>query len=242
MGQASKIVAALKKTMKASGITYLKLAKELNLSESAIKRSFAEESFSLDKLEKISEILGITFIELAKMADNSHDDRKKTLSLEQEEALSFDLDLFKIFYLILRQWKIDEIESQFKIPKVNLEKSLLALDKLKLIELHSERRIKLLVNRNVKWIKNGPIYKIFEHEMKNKFLNRDFVKNNEKFVFLSGNLSESSQNTLKQRVKSFEKEIENLIAMDVVLEKTQTESMVIVLAMGPINLSLFNKE
>ncbi|MBP6218235.1 MAG: helix-turn-helix transcriptional regulator [Oligoflexales bacterium] len=242
MGQASKIVAALKKTMKANGLTYMQLAKELNLSESAIKRSFAEESFSLDKLEKVSEILGVTFVELAKMADTSHDERKKNLTLDQEEAISLDLNLFKIFYLILRQWKIEDIEHQFHISKIKMEKILLSLDKLKLIELHAGRRVKLLVNRNVKWIKNGPIYKIFEYEMKNKFLNRDFLKNNEKFVFLSGNFSEASQSILKQRVKHFEREVEDLIEMDLVLERTQTESMAIVLAMGPINLSIFSKE
>lgn len=242
MGQASQIVAALKKAMKASGMTYLQLAKELDLSESAIKRSFAEESFSLDKLGKILDVLGVSFIELAKMASTGEDERRKSLSLEQEEALSLDLNLFKIFYLILRQWKIEDIEVQFKIPQKQLEKALLVLDKLKLIELHSERRVKLLVSRNLQWIKNGPVYKIFEQEVKHKFLNQNFSKNNEKFVFLSGSLSDVSQMTLKQKIKNFENEIENILAMDMVLEKNQTESMAVVLAMGPISLNIFNKE
>jgi transcriptional regulator with XRE-family HTH domain len=240
LNQTAKLIIALKKSMKAKGLTYQMIAQKLEVSEATIKRSLSEEdSLSMKRLELICQVIGITFSELVRLAELHVDEKVNTLTEEQEEALSLELDLFKIFYLLLRQWSLEKIEENFKVSFLELEKILLKLDQLKLIEYHSDKKVKLLTNRNIKWHKNGPIYKIFEKEMKNNFLAKAFDHVNEKFTMLSGTLSQASKIIVKEKMNRFEKEIEEIIEMDVYLEKDTTESMAIILALGPVNLSIF---
>ena len=52
MAQIGLLVTELKRYLKAHGITYAALAKQLDLSESSVKRQFARQSFSLQRLEQ----------------------------------------------------------------------------------------------------------------------------------------------------------------------------------------------
>ena len=47
MAQIGLLVTELKRYLKAQGVTYASLAKQLDLSESSVKRQFARQSFSL---------------------------------------------------------------------------------------------------------------------------------------------------------------------------------------------------
>src|SRR5438309_238374 len=66
MDQAEAIVVALKRRLKARGVTYAQLAKELGLSEASVKRIFAAGTLTLDRVARILAVLGITFQELAR--------------------------------------------------------------------------------------------------------------------------------------------------------------------------------
>lgn len=241
MSQSTKLISTFKKIIKAKGITYIMLAKKLGVSEPTIKRSLTDaDTLSLKRLDSLCSAAGTSLSELIRISDLNLDEKQKTLTYDQEEALSLELSLFQIFYLLLRQWTPKQIESHFKIPALELNKIMLKLDKLKLIELHEEGKFKLLTSRNIKWTKNGPLYKVFENELRNNFLSKDFAHANEKFSLLSGTMTETSQMKIKEKMIKFEKEIEDIIESDVFLEKEKTESVVIVLAMSPLMLSIFN--
>ena len=60
-----ELVVALKRLLKAQGITYAALAKRLNLSEAAVKRMFSQQALSLLRLEQVCEVLDIGLSELA---------------------------------------------------------------------------------------------------------------------------------------------------------------------------------
>jgi hypothetical protein len=53
MSEAAQIVVVLKRSLKARGMTYADLGRALKLSEASIKRIFAQETFSLDRLEEM---------------------------------------------------------------------------------------------------------------------------------------------------------------------------------------------
>lgn len=240
MSQTKILINTLKRIMKSKGITYRFLADQLSLSEPTIKRSFNdEETLSVKRMEHICVAIGVNFAELVRLSELKPDEKKNVLTDAQEEALSLDLNVFKVFYLLLKNWSLAKIESKFKIRSNDLQKILLRLDKLKLIELHENNKIKILTGRNIRWKKNGPIYKIFETEMKERFLDRPFDASNEKFTLLAGTLSPASQAILKQKLERFERELEEFIELDFYLEKDGSPSTAIVLAMGPVRLSLF---
>ncbi len=240
MNQTQKLLQSLKNIMSSKGITYRELAKALRLSEPTIKRCLnQEEVLSVKRLESICDVIGSNLLELARLSDISRANKPNVLTLEQEEVLSQDLNLFKVFYLVLRQWDLKKIEEKFQIPKLLLEKSLIQLDRLKLIEFHPGGKVKVLVSKNIKWRKNGPLYKIFESEMRNSFLERDFKKSNESFIFLSGNLTLTSQLKVKEKIARLEREIEDILEADSLLEKTSEDSTAVMMAMGPLRLSIF---
>ena len=64
MAQIGLLVTELKRYLKAQGITYAALAKQLNLSESSVKRQFARQSFSLARLEQILNLVGLEIADL----------------------------------------------------------------------------------------------------------------------------------------------------------------------------------
>ena len=64
----SNLVATLKATLKSRNMTYRALALRLDLSEASVKRLFAEETFTLKRIEEICQVLEIDFFELARLA------------------------------------------------------------------------------------------------------------------------------------------------------------------------------
>src|SRR5262245_67687 len=64
MAQIGLLVTELKRYLKAQGVTYAALAKQLGLSESSIKRQFARQSFSLARLEQILNLVGLEIADL----------------------------------------------------------------------------------------------------------------------------------------------------------------------------------
>ena len=53
MAQVSSLIETLKKQLKAHGKTYADVAAALDLSEASVKRLFAEESFTLQRLSLV---------------------------------------------------------------------------------------------------------------------------------------------------------------------------------------------
>lgn len=65
MNEISQLVKTLKRRLKNQGLTYRDLAKSLALSEPSVKRLFASERFTLDRIVEIANLLGYTLAELA---------------------------------------------------------------------------------------------------------------------------------------------------------------------------------
>ena len=93
------LLAAIKSSLKADNISYRTLAEKLNLSESSIKRLFADESFTIKRIDEICEVLGIDMFELARRARGAAADTNE-MSDEQEAALAADPRLLGLFYLL----------------------------------------------------------------------------------------------------------------------------------------------
>jgi len=89
MAQSTGIIQELKKQLKANRVTYRDLARELELSESAVKQMFASGNMTLTRLDRICEILGYDLGALVQMTDDAGK-QLQSLSIEQEEELTSD--------------------------------------------------------------------------------------------------------------------------------------------------------
>src|SRR4249919_1794848 len=98
-----ELIAALKRQLKAQGITYARLAQSLDLSEAAVKRMFSRQALSLVRLEQICAVLGIGLAELA-IESRQGQATLAELDAESEDALVRDPALLLALYLVLNRW------------------------------------------------------------------------------------------------------------------------------------------
>lgn len=199
MEQTHRLIETLKKIIKSKGFTYKDLAKNLKLSEANLKRAFSKKTFTIQRLEAICHFLEIDFYELAKQAKGHIQDVMESLNVEQEKALAHDSALFAYFYLLLSGMTVKQIDAEYDFNG-KAQQLLLKLDRLKLIELHTNNRIKLLVATNVRWLPRGPLNEKYESEIKKEFLSANFANKNEKLRFLSGYFSDSSLKIMTSKV------------------------------------------
>ncbi len=64
MSQTAALIDTLKKTLKANGLTYRKVADKLKLSEASVKRLFAGQNISLNRLEQICQLMDMEISDL----------------------------------------------------------------------------------------------------------------------------------------------------------------------------------
>src|SRR5690606_19769164 len=130
----AEITDALKRCLKARGMTYARLAAALGLSEASVKRLFSGGGFTLRRVEQICRVLEIDLFELARLA-RSDAAAVTELTVAQEQALAADPRLLLVFHLVLGGWRLDEIVGQYSLARAECVKLLLALDALRLIDL-----------------------------------------------------------------------------------------------------------
>ena len=200
MVQTQRIVETLKKVLKARGLTYKDLAKDLQMSEANLKRAFSKHAFTIQRLESICKILDMDLFDLAKQARGEIQDVSDTLNLEQEKALAQDSALFTLFYLLLEGTSVKKIDLDYDF-RGKTQLLLSKLDRLRLIDLHPQNRVKLLVATNVRWQVNGPLSLKYEADIKKEYLSASFVGKNERLRFLSGFFSESALKLMSLKVE-----------------------------------------
>lgn len=204
MNQTPLLIATLKKALKANNITYKVLAEKLNMSESSMKRIFADESFSLVRLEQVCAVIGMDISDLVAMM-NRDKPRISELTEEQEKVAAADTRLLGVAFLIVNGWSYQNILDHYPINAPDLVHYLVKLDQLRVIDLEPNNRIKLLVTANFSWRDNGPIQQVLKQHVQKAFMEGDVAAAGGQQHFISGMLSdESHQEVMKQlnRVES----------------------------------------
>lgn len=207
MRQTNLLIIQIKKLLKSQGLNYRDLAKKLKISESSVKRIFAKNTFTLDRLDEICEVLEVEFYDLAKMIKSSEPEIQRSLSIEQEKILSRDEKLFVYFYLLATGHSPESIIKKFRFSENESVLLLLKLDKLKMIEYHSLKKVKLLFSRNIQWHKDGPLNQKYEQMIKQEFLQSKFSSDQEGLYFISGQLTEQDLKNLNHKIRKLVSEI-----------------------------------
>lgn len=240
MNQTTQMVSTLKKCLKAKGITYRQLGDAMNLSEASIKRLFSEQTFSLKRLEEICNILDLSLYDLAKISADA-ETGPNVLSLEQEAVLSEKPKLLVFFYLLLNGRSPETIIEDYKISEAESLKFLLELDKLKLIELHPDNKVRLLTQKNITWRKGGPIRNRYEKLIKEEFLSAPFDQPEDRLRFETGKLSDGSQSVMLKKINRLFKEYIELTEIDKALPQEKSRNTGLLVAFRPWIFSMLNE-
>ena len=201
MTTSKRIVDTLKRQLKARGITYKGLARELDLSESAVKHMFATGNFSLKRLDEVCGALELDIGDLVALSE-THEQKIEQLSAEHEQEIVDNDRLLLVAYCLINYWTFDEIVERYDISPAEATRYLRRLDRMKVIELLPGDRVRLLVANNFSWRKNGAIEKFFRKRVQTEFFSHDFQDDGSIRIVKNGMLSGKSQIQLIEKLKA----------------------------------------
>ena len=240
MAQTKALIGALKQVLKSRRVTYAEIARRLGMSEASIKRVFAKQSFTLERLDKICQVLGIEITDLAKMVEHESE-RVVQLTLEQEREIVADPKLLLVAVHALNQWTLEEIVAQYTVSKTECIRLLARLDRLRIIDLLPNNRIRVIVGRNFSWLPDGPLQRHFRAQLEANFFGSRFDGGGEHLAFVSGMLSRNSNAVIQHHMRRLEAEFTELHNQDVGLPLEERFGTSLLVAMRPWVPDMFKK-
>lgn len=243
MNETRRMLDALKRCLKARGMTYRGLGKALSLSESSVKRLFANASFTLPRLERVCGALDMSVAELSRMAGGGASPARTqsdTLSLEQERALARTPTLLACFYLLLNGHTVDDTRQRLKVSSRAMRGMLNELSAARLVDVDSRDRVRLNVRLPIAWRADGPVRRLYERQVRAEFLQSPFTGHHEALTFHSAELSPASARILMRKIERLAHDFADLAALDMRLHPREKSSVALLLACRPWVFSMFS--
>jgi transcriptional regulator with XRE-family HTH domain len=138
----SRMLAYLRKLYRAQGLRLSDVATLIGVSERSIKRYLNGHGVTLQILERLCTAAEITILALAELAEGDATKQVSTNDV-QEDALAEEPMLAITFYLLTLGWTSQVIAREFYLSDLALNRILLRLDRLGLITLYCENRLKV---------------------------------------------------------------------------------------------------
>lgn len=238
MAQTAALIATLKLALRKSHVTYADIAHHLEMSEANVKRLFATQGFTLQRLESICQMLQMELSDLFVLYQESRQ-RITNLSLQQEQELVGDARLLLVAVSVRNHLSYDDIIKHYDISATECIRYLARLDRLKIIDLMPANRIKLLIDENFSWLPNGPIEQFFQQQIQSQFLKSRFKNELDCRLFQFGLLGESSSRLMIDKLKALSREFTELHRQDLTLPLEKRYNLGLLMAIRPWELDVF---
>ncbi len=241
MAQTKQLIDTLKRSLKAHGLSYADVARQLTLSEASVKRLFAEANFSLARLDAICQMMDMEISDVVLLMSNQARLMVSKLSFEQEQEIAADIALLLVTVCVLNRWTMPQLMEHFHLSEYQCIRYLVVLDNLKLIDLLAGNRIKLKVATNFKWLDNGPIQQFFQQKVAADFFNTQFTEQQEQLIVKNGMLSDAAMIVFHRKVEQLARDFDELNNEDAVLPLDQRRGTTAVFAMRSWQYGLFER-
>jgi transcriptional regulator with XRE-family HTH domain len=238
MAQTTALIQTLKKQLKAQGKTYVDVAEALDLSEASVKRLFSEQNFTLQRLEKVSQLAGLELTELFRLLAKEQQ-RLTQLTREQEQEIASDLELLLVAVSVINGFSYNDILSLYELTEHQCIQKLAQLDRLSIIDLLPNNRIKLRVDPNFTWLPNGPIQQFFQQKVEQDFFRSRFDKQHEKLIVLNGVMTPETNIAMQKKMERLAEEFNHLIQDDASQPMQSKHGNTMVIAIRQWQYSLF---
>ena len=238
MKQTEAVLEALKRALKAHGVTYSQVAKTFGLSQASVKRLFSTGRFTLERFEQVCELAATTITELARDLDGSKDEVEQ-LTPEQERAIMADRKLLLVALCALNHLSLEQITQTYNVPKTECIQLLVKLDRIGFLELLPNNRIKLRVTRAFTWLPDGPIQQYLRSRAQHEYFASAFAKPGELMLVVNGMLSRASSETISGRLRRLANEFTDMHHADAHLALGERRPASPVLAIRPWELEAF---
>ena len=240
MSQTRTLIETLKQELRKQRITYREVSQALDLSETSVKRLFADAAFSVRRLEKVCELLHLEISDLVHLMQKNIE-LTTELSRVQEEELVSDIKLLLVALLLMNKLQFTDILATYEISEPEGIRLLARLDRMKIIELLPGNRVKLMISPNFRWLPNGPIQKFFETKVQLEFLNSSFNGPGQYRVFVSGMISREANAEIIRKIQHLAQEMHELNVESESLPLEQRFGTSLMMAIRPWEINVFSE-
>ena len=238
MSNSHNVIAALKKELKAAGVTYAVLAQRLGMAESSVKRILASGDMPLSRVDDICRVLKIDFGDLVRQTA-AHRPQREQLTLAQERAVVANPKLLLAAISCLSQWTFDQIVATYRISEVECIKLFATLDRLGLIELRPLNRYRVNVAKTFRWLPDGPIIGYFREHVLDEYFGGSFDGQGELLTVVVGSINPAMATLLTERLQRVADDFAQQHLADQRLPDAQRQPFTLVLGMRSWWLSAF---
>ncbi len=235
MPQTSELLHTLKKLLKRHNKTYADVAQCLALSEASVKRLFAEQNLSLQRLDAICQLLNLEISDLVREMQSEQAQAISELTHAQEKEIADNLSLMLVTVCILNHWSMQDLLKHYQFTEAQLIRHLAHLDRLRIIELLPGNRVRLLVAANFKWRDNGPIMQLFRERVESEYFRTNFSGRTEKLFVLNGMLSDTHNQLFQRKLAQLAREFDSLSKDDAGLPIGERQGSTVLLAIRDWN-------
>ncbi len=208
------------------------------MSESSIKRMFAQKDMSLSRLSQICTAAGIAMEDVLRHAADVTP-HMNALTLPQEQSLMADPQLLLVAICCLGHWTLEQIIETYRMSEPECIAKLVMLDRLGLIELRPLNRYRLNVSNSFHWRPDGPVQAYFRDSVVNDYFSGRFDGNSETLLCLPARLSLPSAQALVQKIQQLAAELARLHQEDRRLEPEQRDGFTLLVGFRSWEFSEF---
>ncbi|MBI5256999.1 MAG: helix-turn-helix transcriptional regulator [Burkholderiales bacterium] len=200
MSTTQSLINVLKAELKAAGLTYASLARELGLAESSVKRMFAKGEMPLSRVDEICRVLKTDFAELSRQVADAKALRHE-LTPEQEAAVVADPKLLLCAICVMSQWTFEQIVATYKVTEAECVARLVQLDRLGIIELRPMNRYRLHLTKTFRWRPDGPVMQYFRERVVGDYYSGGFDGEGEMLMLVHGQIGRSLAALFNERLQ-----------------------------------------
>ena len=200
MSTTQALINRMKAELKAAGLTYAALARELGMAESSVKRMFARGEMPLSRVDEICRAMKTDFAELARQVADATPQRSE-LTFEQEEAVVADRKLLLMAICCPSQWTFEQIVAGYTLSEAECIKYLAQLDRLGVIELRPLNRYRLNVAKTFRWRTDGPVMQYFRRHVVADYFRGGFDGEGEMLMLVHGQIGRSLAALFNERLQ-----------------------------------------
>lgn len=239
MSASHELVDALKAELKAAGITYAELAKQLGLAESSVKRIFAKADMPLSRIDEVLRVLKLDFADLARRIADAQPLRHQ-LTLEQETAVVADRKLLLMAISCLSHWTAEQIVATYNLSPAECQAYLSILDRLGVIELRPMGRYRLRLAKTFRWLPDGPVMAFFREHVAADYFSGGFDGEGELLMLVHGQIGSSLASSFAERLQRVGQDFAQQHLADQRLPEEQKRGYTLVVGMRSWLFSVFS--
>jgi DNA-binding Xre family transcriptional regulator len=203
---------SLRAHLKARGLTYSQLAEGIGVAEVTVKRIFASNDCSIERLDEICRFLQLELKDLIKRTPKKLD-LINHLSVEQERELSSNKKLLMVAVCAMGLWAIKDMLSHLSISRYECIRLLNRLDEIGFIKMNSHQQYKLLVAKDFSWIQGGPIMSLAK-EISNDYFDHNFQGDGEVLKIINVRISPEVRASLKAKLEQIAQQYTDQVVVD----------------------------